>query len=48
MLDKEILLDTLRDKHSEDIIEIIDCCQFSGKNYLDVAENLPDVELIKS
>jgi hypothetical protein len=37
MLDKEILLDVLRLNHSEEVIEVIDCCQFSGKNYLDVA-----------
>jgi hypothetical protein len=36
MLEQEILVDTLRDKYSEEVTEIIENCQFIGKNYLDV------------
>ncbi|MBT4793048.1 MAG: hypothetical protein HON90_15855 [Halobacteriovoraceae bacterium] len=36
MLDKEILVDMLREKFSEEVTIIIENCQFSGKNYVDV------------
>ncbi|MFT6630863.1 MAG: hypothetical protein ACJAS4_000807 [Bacteriovoracaceae bacterium] len=36
MLDKEFLVDTLRDEYPEEVTEVIYNCQFNGKNYLDV------------
>ncbi len=36
MLEKEILVDTLRNEYPEEITEVIYNCQFNGKNYLDV------------
>ena len=36
MMDKEMLLDSLRDEYSEEITNLIYSIQFSGKNYLDV------------
>lgn len=36
MLEQEILLDTIRDEYSKELLEIIENCQFEGKNYLDV------------
>ncbi len=36
MLDNEILVDTLREEYPDEITEIIQNCQFAGKNYLDV------------
>ena len=35
-LDRESLLDIIRDEYQEEITKIITNCQFSGKNYLDV------------
>lgn len=36
MFEKEILLITLKEKYSEEVIQIINDCQLSGKNYLDI------------
>jgi hypothetical protein len=36
MLDKEILLDIIRDEYQSEVKEIITNCQFSGKSYLDI------------
>lgn len=36
MLEKEILLDTIRDEYPEEVTEVIYNCQFNGKSYLDV------------
>ena len=36
MLEKEILLDTLRDEYPEEVTEAIYNCQFNRKSYLDV------------
>lgn len=36
MFEKEILVDALRSEYSEEVIKIIQSCQFYGKSYLDV------------
>jgi hypothetical protein len=36
MIEKELLLDSLREDYAEEITKIINFCQFDGKNYLDV------------
>lgn len=36
MLEKEILIDTLRNEYHEEVTDVIYNCQFIGKNYLDV------------
>lgn len=38
MLDREILLDVIRNEYTEEVTEIITNCQFSGKSYLDLEE----------
>lgn len=36
MLDREILIDVIRNEYQEEVTEIIINCQFSGKSYLDL------------
>mgnify|MGYP003685588007 CR=1 FL=1 len=36
MLDKEILIDVIRDEYQKEVTDIINSCQFGGKNYLDI------------
>lgn len=36
MLDREILLDVIRQEYQEEVMDIITSCQFSGKTYLDL------------
>lgn len=38
MLDREILLDVIRNEYQEEVIDIIVNCQFRGKSYLDLEE----------